>query len=374
MSSMSDIELELTKKQILDAFKPVKKRTKDFMFDPESYRLAKSIISYLEKNIPKLKLNKPISSYITFKKEIEDIDTIGLNPNDNIKSKIINFTDTFAKEIKKIKITDTQITENQTSWEDASKQEIEIVIQQVPSLNLKFLSQVTMDNLINFKTNILKAVDRIKTSPISKLHKAVTGDLIIATDKDIQKEYGIKKTKTAIAFYSQNHQIVVYYIDETQNVDKREIYISLIHEFGHKFHDKFMKAGFGSTAVKVLYLEAMKSTEQCYLDQLPKIGDPLSNLREDWWTVRMSSEDYVLTEIQKSNLGIKYVYTNTEGKTMQIDKKDILKLITCPSQYGAKNELEFFAEMVTLITLGLVKPSQQVIADKFMDIINKYSI
>ena len=39
MSSMSDIELELTKKQILDAFKPVKKRTKDFMFDPESLSL-----------------------------------------------------------------------------------------------------------------------------------------------------------------------------------------------------------------------------------------------------------------------------------------------------------------------------------------------
>ena len=36
--------------------------------------------------------------------------------------------------------------------------------------------------------------------------------------------------------------------------------------------------------------------------------------------------------------------------------------------------MEFFAEMFTLIILGLVKPSQQAIADEFMQIVNQESI
>jgi hypothetical protein len=82
----------------------------------------------------------------------------------------------------------------------------------------------------------------------------------------------------------------------------------------------------------------------------------------------MASKNYTLTSITND------IYTYTFGRESKtFTKAQILNLMNCPSTYGAKNHLEFFAEMVTLVTLGLVKPSQKVVVDKFLKIIKEES-
>ena len=93
------------------------------------------------------------------------------------------------------------------------------------------------------------------------------------------------------------------------------VYPSIIHEYGHRYHHKMIAGGFKNKALISLY----KSSQYCF-------------------------------------------------------KGNVFENIPCPSEYGAKNHMEFFAEMFTLIILGLVKPSQQAIANEFMQIVNQESI
>ncbi len=367
MNTMSDIEFKRAKEGILKLISKISNMTIDD--DAESLDLGKAI-SAIETNLPKLKL--------TFEKSFELSSIISSYERELKKKPIylknekadlimfLSFLNNFAKEIEKIKITDTTIIENKMTWEDALDQEITIVMQKEPNLKIKIISPVSMEDLLDFKKNILRSIGAIKASPIPNFDKALKGNLILGTEADIKEQTGVTTPYKVSALYDEKTNDIIYFIDIAPFQPERDIYTTFIHEFAHRFHYNHIKGGFKNPKIRTLYVQAFRSEEQCYLDQLPKIGDPLSNLRENWYTVRRSSEEWILSKIKDNS----YAYKNSKGELKYLDKKDILRRITCPSQYGAKNEGEFFAEMVTLITLGLVKPSQKLIADKFMEIIN----
>jgi len=368
MNTMSNIEFKRAKEDILKIISNYSNMTKE---DNAEYLELKDAILDIETFLPKLKLTfeksfELLSILKTYGKKVKRRSPYARN-DEAILSEHSKFLNNFAKEIEKIKITDTEIVENKMTWEDALDQEITVVMQREPNLKIKIISPVSMEDLLDFKKNILKAIGAIKASPIPNFDKALKGDLILGTEIDIKKQTGVTiPLDVFVGLYHRDTNNIMYFIDATIKRN-RDIYITLIHEFAHRYHHKHFKGGIENPKIITLFQQAVKNEEQCFLDQLPKIGDPLSNLRENWWSVKMSTDDeWILSKITDT----KYIYRNSKGFIESFDKKDILLRTTCPSVYGTRNKAEFFAEMVTLITLGLVKPSQKLIADKLMEIIN----
>ena len=237
-------------------------------------------------------------------------------------------------------------------------------------------SPTTEEQIKDFIKDFKKAVSFIQASPIRFFEEVLKedGSLLIALGKreDLTRNWSLRDKPYAKASYAEAIEpsgLVFYYTDMVE----RNTYITLIHEFAHKYHSTRIKdGGYNNEFFKKLYNSAKRGTQKCYTSLLPKIGDSLSDLREDWYSVsdKKSSEDeYILTSITQSE----YVYETKDGKTLSFRKEDVLQRITCPSSYSAENHKEFFAEMMTLITLGLVKPNQQVLANKFMEGIAEYA-
>mgnify|MGYP000642436445 CR=1 FL=1 len=369
MNTMSDIEFKRAKEGILKIISKYSNMTKE---DKAEYLQLKDAILDIETFLPKLKLTfeksfELLSILNTYGKKVKRRSPYARN-DEAILSEHSEFLNNFAKEIEKIKITDTTIIENKMTWEDVLDQEITVVMQKEPSLKIKIISPVSMEDLLDFKKNILKAIGAIKASPIPNFDKALKGNLILGTEADIKKQISFTiSPPMPVGLYHTGTNHILYFIDIESIKRYRDIYITLIHEFAHRYHHKHIKGGMKNPKIITLYEQAVKNEEQCFLDQLPKIGDPLSNLRENWKSVKMSTDDeWILSKITDYS----YIYKNSKGRLQAFDKKDILLRITCPSVYATADKAEFFAEMVTLITLGLVKPSQKLIADKFMEIIN----
>ena len=115
----------------------------------------------------------------------------------------LSFLNNFAKEIEKIKITDTTIIENKMTWEDALDQEITIVMQKEPNLKIKIISPVSMEDLLDFKKNILRSIGAIKASPIPNFDKALKGNLILGTEADIKEQTGVTTPYKVSALYDE---------------------------------------------------------------------------------------------------------------------------------------------------------------------------
>lgn len=224
---------------------------------------------------------------------------------------------------------------------------------------ISFYGLLKEKEILDFKKQISLALSHIKKSPVPFFSKVLELGGLICVGEGVELPRQSQSEKS-IAFYSHFDDTIYY---RKEKAVLKPAYITIIHEHGHKFHYNLIKNGNRNEKIINLYKQAIQPKE-CQLSKMPKIGDPLSDLREDWWTVKMASKDFILNKID----GDDYIYT--QGKLKKIIKKqEILKLIHCPSQYGAKNVEEFFAEMCTLITLGLVKPSQKLITDKFMEIV-----
>jgi len=239
---------------------------------------------------------------------------------------------------------------------------VEIKIGQV---NLVLLSPITEETLKSFKDNFNNAVNAILASPIKKFKAVLKGHLILGEEQDIKNiflpdDLGYDNIE---AFYNGMSKKVVY--NQTfLYFSKSPVSYNLVHEYAHKYHDLFLK---GSPLITELYERAILSESECELAQLPKIGEPLSNVTEgkEWWWKIASSEHYLKYVDTRG-----YVYVDSNGDEIILSKKDILTRIKCPSQYSTKNESEFFAEMCTLITFNKVRPSQRLIANKFLSILN----
>jgi hypothetical protein len=274
-----------------------------------------------------------------------------------IYRKMVSFFDDLEKQVIEIKLQDTSIMDK-----DLQQEEKEVVANiKAFGISLSILSNMNLNETLELKNALSIAVSKLEKSPFKKT--LFDSEVLIGTKDENNVEYEDNR----IAHYNSALDHVFYFLNKENH---KNAYISLIHEYGHRFHHLFMKSGFNNARITELYLDAISGSKNCYLKQLPQIGDPLSNLREDWWTVKMASDEYYLDAI----FGYFYVYKNVNGDAIRIHQKDIIKRITCPSTYGAKNEREFFAEMVSLITLGLVKPNQQVIVDKFLKIVKQDSL
>jgi len=283
----------------------------------------------------------------------------------NISPRAHSDYEDIVKDLENIKTLVSQIKLILTSIDSSEvSEDSESAIIKLANVSLHIMSNMTLSQTIEFKKALSTAIEKLKNSPFKKVFS--NSVILVGTEDQSDSPRG-----NAIARYRELADQIFYFLkSDGSTYSNKEIYITLIHEYGHRFHAHFMKNGYNNPKIKKLYLESQEGTKTCYLKNLPKIGDPLSDLREDWYSVRMASNEYYLKKI----VGDNYIYENERGRIKEVEKKDILKRITCPSEYGAKNEREFFAEMFTLITLGLVKPNQQVIADKFMKIINTEAI
>jgi hypothetical protein len=237
------------------------------------------------------------------------------------------------------------------------------------------LSQSKKTKILRGIYTAIKLIEKVG-HPLTKAIENMNSKFFyIGTFEELAKRFPKAIPDTYSAFYETDEDVIG--IATTSNgdfintyIDNEPLFVSIVHELGHRLHN-FMRDNYNNQSILQLYKKAIRATDLCFKQQLPKIGDPFSNLREDWRTVRKNpADDYFLTDIQ----GTTYVYTNSKGKKLLVDKKVILMRITCPSEYGASNQYEFFAEMFTLIVLEMVKPSQQVVVNKFLDIVAKESI
>ena len=250
--------------------------------------------------------------------------------------------------------------------EDTTRYLNEVVVK-IPETKFPiiFFGDTLESELLKFKQQFLLCVHYIRRSKVPYFSAVLESHSFVGFGSE--EDLPVQKGLNTIALYNKNKKAIYYFKDRHFKKD-REPYQTLIHEFGHKFHDTMIKDGYDNKKIIRLYEQAMQPTV-CEITNLPKIGDPLSDLREDWWSViRKASKEYYLEKI----IGDSYVYISGKQKKV-FSKEQILKLIHCPSKYSAENVLEFFAEMITLITLDLVKPSQRILANKFLEIVNQES-
>ncbi len=219
-------------------------------------------------------------------------------------------------------------------------------------------TDVFEDDVILFKKDMTELTQKIKASKVPNFSKALTGEIFIGSPKFFKDTFNQDINERSGASYDTVGDVIWYYIP------KRGVTVTnLIHEFGHKLHYKFIKDGASNIDIYDLFTYA--KSDQC---PFPKIGDPISDLREDWWIVKMASQEFYLNKIDQEK---NYIYKNDDGDKKVFSYKKMIELLNCPSQYGATNLSEWFAEMCTLITLNKVKPSQQHIANMFIEILKK---
>ena len=249
-------------------------------------------------------------------------------------------------------------------------------------LNVEILSPIKKETFVNIKDSFAKTLNLIKASPLDKFFDYTRNvSVVFGTEAELGRSGGGYS-----AYYSDREDKLYVHIERS---DKHLVRI-LIHEFAHRFHKLGIIDGFSNEDIDSLYLDSQYETK-CFISSLPKIGDsltdlnfkPFGSLGDVWWSrLKYSSDyltvsefkdmfkDYILTKI----INDKYTYTNKKTKkSLTIDKMEILKSIRCPSDYGSKDEREFFAEMCTLITLGVQSPSQKWMVGKFISIVNNQS-
>lgn len=236
-----------------------------------------------------------------------------------------------------------------------------------------FVSEMTLENVLFYKKCLNEAKNIVENSRVPGFKKVLSkARFIIGNKKDIEeKTHTLITGENAIGLYVPLFDMIYFFIDN--NEDSSDTVSTLIHELAHRFHRRFIKNGFENEDFIRLWKKAYSVSNECYRKNLPEIGDPLSNYRENWWSVsqiypKQNIEDYVLTE----NSGdYHYTFTNSHNRKITFTRNQLLKLISCPSTYSMDNESEFFSELCTLITLDRIKPSQKELEDIFIDMVNK---
>ena len=353
----------------------------------EGVNISEALLEVVDNHQNYLKLKNPLKPFLSLKNLILSLPhSVKIIPNSTDpgayrETEIVIHYARFSSLFSAIKKAVSEIKVNQDTTlgtgekepviveEEITPDELDVVIKKENILS-EFVSKITKKNFLIYRQAILTVIKTIKASPFKKVLNGTR--IMIGTSGGLVKK-GLPAytgSRAYAHYYGYGIDCIAVYTDrygtDRDGSDSSENpYVVLIHELGHRYHHNFLKDSYSNQSIINLFKEAKSSKKECYTNNLPKLGDPLSNFREDWWTVRMASEEYFLTSVK----GNSYTFTNSAGDVKLIEKKDLLKRITCPSQYGAKNEREFFAEMFTLITLGLVKPTQKVVADKFMKII-----
>jgi hypothetical protein len=224
-------------------------------------------------------------------------------------------------------------------------------------IHLTFIN-ITKPDILNFKENLKKVVSLIQNSSVPNFSKALKDNIYIGTKSDLGSSFSTNISETTLAYYDLDIDDLFYVTDSDVSI------YNIIHEFAHKFQNTMIKGGMTNRAIFDFFIHKVSRPNlSC---KFPKIGDPLSDLREDWWTVRFGSDEFYLKSIGSDN---SYTYVSDNGEKKVIPQKKMLELLNCASGYGSVNHLEWFAEMCTLITLNKVKPNQKWVAEELIRII-----
>ena len=243
---------------------------------------------------------------------------------------------------------------------DANRTITKVKLRGLP-LNLVFIN-INKKEILDFKKNLKDALNLIKSSKIPNFSAVLNGVIYIGTEEDLTNNFGGAGTidKNTGAYYIE--KLGLFYILPT----RIGMVSTLIHELAHQYHDTLIKNGYQNPAIMQFF--KYFAYREC---SFPKIGDPLSDLREDWWTVRMASDEFYLKRILPNKT---YEYENKNKEKKAIPYSKMIELLNCASEYGARNHKEFVAELCTLISLNKVKPSMQKLADDFIQILKKERI
>jgi hypothetical protein len=270
--------------------------------------------------------------------------------------------------IESLKQEETSVTKNRQKEIDQ-----ENMIQQEGGFNITYLSKLSKPELDKFEEVLKKSIAYIKNSPVKDFKEVLYGDLYVGRAIDFKEILGVKYApRNALAFYSITDKNIKFY---TQYLNEPGVIGTVIHEFGHKFdyevHNKSDEL-----------LELLQKWSCRYEE--PKIGFVLKKdtLIPSWLVSSQSSlttkQDYVLEKIQyisrKKAFLFRGVQDNHEMLLLENDLKSIQSFKYCSSGYGSTNYDEWFAEMITAITLGLVRPSYKEVADEFLAILNDETI
>ena len=246
------------------------------------------------------------------------------------------------------------------------------------SITLRFENRVELSDILLFKSALNMAIAKIERSPVSQFKKTLLDlkmDVKLTIPNDIDD---------SIAYYVPGMDRIDFMIDRIRSYTEPVIIGLIIHELAHRFHHLYIKDGSMNEELIELYNKAIMG-EFCNYSKKPEIGDPLTDLNvnekgEEYRTVKnikmVNPNNFVLKDIrifrhfpEMTVAKSLYVYENSDGDTIEIDEADMSRIMKCPSIYARENSREFFAEMLTLITMYKVKPSQKLIAEKFLEII-----
>ena len=243
---------------------------------------------------------------------------------------------------------------------DENRQVTKVRLRELP-INLFFFN-ISKKDVLAFRKDLKETIQLIKSSRLPNFNAVLNGNIYIGSQEDLILNFGggVYVNENTSAYYTEKAGI--FYILPTRG----SLVSTLIHEFSHKYHYTLIKEGYGNDKVK-RFAQFAKFRECTF----PKIGDPLSNLREDWWLVKMASDEYYLKKIDRKK---NYIYKNIAGDEKIISSDKMSQLINCPSEYSMKNHREFVAELCTLITLNKVTPAMQSLADDFITLLEEERI
>ncbi len=234
----------------------------------------------------------------------------------------------------------------------------------IGSVSIKYLGVYTQDEKVKIGHNCKIGLQAIQNSPLDSF-KSVLKDavIVIGKPKDLESLGLPLYPKQEATYYSTADIVVIKDFGKDMSA-------SIVHELAHRFHHKILPMGYNNKEIRELFKKATMSKKECLLVRMPSLGSPLSNLIKGsrwWWSVKRASSDFYLKKIIDD--GNTFIYESDTDERW-FTKEKIIKMLECPSEYGATDEFEFFAEMCALITLGLVKPSQKKIAYHFIELVN----
>lgn len=266
--------------------------------------------------------------------------------------------------------TDEKLRQEENIFFENQPDTEEVILIKWDATTLRFQSKGLLSEVLKFKSALNKAVAKIESSPVPQFKKILEMTMDVITTKDYKKKFGKSAPAKANAFYVVNSDKIFILLDAQS--DLNYIGSTIIHELAHRFHYLHIKNGDTNKEIIDLFKIAT-NRRYCQYTKVPQVGDPLTDLNineltKRWqWTNKMATNfnDYVLKE--KTNWV--YRYENNAGDYIEITNSEMPHIIKCPSEYGAKDAVEFFAELLTLITINKVKPSQRMIADKFLEIV-----
>jgi len=275
----------------------------------------------------------------------------------------------------------------------------------VGRVTLTIVSQIKKEDIeiLNIlKKSLFKTIIKIQNSAIPNFDSVLEGTLFAGTHEDIaiiQNRVGAVSTLALGEYFEKTYDVAIYF-------QKKYSFLSvptIIHEFAHKycFALPFSKR----LDLNDLFYKAYNS-KFCVLAPKPKIGDSLANIASSYlvssgleWTQdyerlhieelmkeqgidlkegisnqKKILEGYKLVSISRGG----YRYENPEEEDAVVfSGATITRMIKCPSEYpidlAQKNHPhafdEWLSEMVTLITLNKVRPSQKKIVSEFIRIL-----